>query len=89
MTLNDDVHSCDKINIDFEEVVKDLKEKGFNQIETVKYLMKNYNMKLKRADKLVLYSSAWSDHLNANAKVRNEFFNVVIRHNDESDKSDV
>lgn len=62
---------------EIEEIIIELKDKKYSQIETVKYLIKNKSLKLKEADKLVLESEVWKKEKESTLQLRETFWDVL------------
>lgn len=63
-------HGDDK---SLQEALVLLKENGFTQIECLKLLIKELNLPLRAADKVILHSDAWREMRETNVETRDIF----------------
>jgi hypothetical protein len=61
---------------DIESLIKVLRKKGANQLQTTKLLVTELQMTLKVAGEKVLNSPTWSEFKNENMNLRNRFLDL-------------
>ncbi|MGB3465378.1 MAG: hypothetical protein WBA74_08910 [Cyclobacteriaceae bacterium] len=66
-----------KKELNYEELILALKNKGVSQGETTKLLCKELNISFFESDSLVLNASAWSEFREVNLKARDEIIDFL------------
>lgn len=57
-----------------DEIVIILKQYGFSQMESVKFLINHHHMRLAEANEVVQNAECWSDFKDGNDDIKNTFF---------------
>jgi hypothetical protein len=69
-------------------ILNSLKEKGYSQVQCVRLMMAEMKLSLVNADKLVMYSDAWSSEKEGIDILRENFLKTLLSYKPEDENGD-